>query len=67
VPRPRAADDFPAIRTRMEELRRDRAEISPRGEPIPPRRAAPLSLPTPADKLRLLSAILRALARTNTD
>ncbi len=28
-PRPRAADDFPAIRARMEELRRERARVSP--------------------------------------
>jgi hypothetical protein len=26
--RPRAADDFPAIRARMEELRRERARVS---------------------------------------
>ncbi len=28
-PRPRAADDFPAIRARMEELRRERARVPP--------------------------------------
>lgn len=28
-PRPRAADDFPAIRTRIEELRRERARVTP--------------------------------------
>ncbi len=28
-PRPRAADDFPAIRARMEELRRERARVTP--------------------------------------
>jgi hypothetical protein len=27
VTRPRAADDFPAIRARMEELRRERARV----------------------------------------
>ena len=26
-PRPRAADDFPRIRARMEELRRERAQV----------------------------------------
>jgi hypothetical protein len=28
VTRPRAADDFPMIRARMEELRRERAQLS---------------------------------------
>ena len=35
--RPRAADDFPAIRTRMEELRRERVQASARSatQPLP--------------------------------
>jgi hypothetical protein len=32
VTRPRAADDFPAIRARMEELRRERARLSDQDE-----------------------------------
>jgi hypothetical protein len=33
MPRPRAADDFETIRTRMEELQRERQE---RAQPAPP-------------------------------
>ena len=32
-PRPRAADDFPAIRARMEELRRERTQLAADKEP----------------------------------
>ena len=32
-PRPRAADDFAAIRARMEELRREREQLAAEGEP----------------------------------
>jgi hypothetical protein len=35
--RPRAADDFPVIRARMEELRRERAGTELGGEPLPKR------------------------------
>jgi hypothetical protein len=35
--RPRAADDFPAIRARMEELRRERTTTEAGGEPLPKR------------------------------
>ena len=63
--RPRAADDFAAIRARMEELRRERTQVSPKGEPSVARRSASSSWS--ADKPRLLPAILRALARASTD
>jgi hypothetical protein len=33
--RPRAADDFPAIRARMEELRRERVADEAGGDPLP--------------------------------
>lgn len=65
--RPRAADDFPAIRARMEELRRERAGISPDGQPSQPRRSAPSNRRAPTDKSRFLPAILRVLARASTD
>ena len=65
--RPLAADDFPAIRARMEELRRERGGTSPVREPSQSRRSAPSSRPTRVDEPRLLPAILRALARASTD
>ena len=34
--RPRAADDFPMIRARMEELRRERAQVSAERDTRPP-------------------------------
>jgi hypothetical protein len=35
VARPRAADDFAAIRARIEELRRDRIQVPAGGKPTP--------------------------------
>jgi hypothetical protein len=67
VTRPRAADDFPAIRARMNELRRERAQVLADGASSPaiePRPDALGSRRAPADKQRPLSAILRTLART---
>jgi hypothetical protein len=40
--RPRAADDFPAIRTRMEELRRERVQLSADKEPLSCARRDPM-------------------------
>jgi hypothetical protein len=34
-PRPRAADDFAAIRARMEELRREREQLAAESKPNP--------------------------------
>jgi hypothetical protein len=70
VSRPRAADDFGAIRARMEELRRERAEVSAEPQSGPPHGPRPYAVGTrsaPAEKPRTLSAILRALTRTSTD
>ena len=39
VTRPRAADDFVTIRSRMEELRRERAQAA--GDTLPPSRSRP--------------------------
>ena len=57
----RLADDFPAIRARMEELRREqaRAPITDRGVTMP---AGPTSSSSPlADKQRLLAPYMRRL------
>jgi hypothetical protein len=37
VIKPRAADDFPTIRARLEELRRERECVEQRDEPLSPR------------------------------
>ena len=66
-PRPRAADDFPAIRARMDELRRERTRASAEGASSPSVAPRPYALGTrlaPADQLRRLPPILRSLART---
>jgi hypothetical protein len=63
VPRPRAADDFTAIRARMAELRRERAAARPdeaRG-PDRPRTAAVSSAST--QKSGLSPALRRMLLR----
>jgi len=60
-PRPRAADDFATIRSRMEELRRERAEASADeelGSVIVVRRD-----PATARKPGLLPAIRRAILK----
>jgi hypothetical protein len=65
VTRRRAADDFPAIRARMEELRRERAQTSVDDKPRSVSGSRPYSgsRPATADKPRLLPAILRAMER----
>jgi hypothetical protein len=67
--RPRAADDFPAIRARIEELRRARARVSADKEPRPPIGPRPYALQTrPAPRNTRLSPgasrFLRRLFRT---
>jgi hypothetical protein len=66
VARPRAADDFPAIRSRMEELRRQRARV-PADDDLRradgPRRYSGGSQPAPADKPGLSPAIRRAFLK----
>ena len=68
--RPRAADDFDAIRARMEELRRERAQVLAESQqrqltgPWPYWGGGRLA---PADKPQLQPAILRALTRASTD
>jgi hypothetical protein len=56
VTRPRAADDFPAIRARMEELRRERARV-PADDNLRPatglRPHSGSSRPATTDKLEL--------------
>ena len=64
VTRPRAADDFAAIRARMEELRleRDRALVGPKSDPGSDRSTA--SEDEGQDQRRLpRSAILRKIVR----
>ena len=48
--RPRAADDFPVIRARIEELRRERvpAPTEPEARPLPPRPYHTASAVTPS-------------------
>ena len=65
---PRAADDFAAIRARVEELQRERDQISARK-----RRAnleglgvGPLTRRGSQDKRRLLPQLLQAIARAET-
>ena len=62
----RAADDFAAIRARMEELRLERAQITSGGEPdlrMVPRPYATRSQPRPADGPKMPPAIRRLLSR----
>ena len=65
--RPRAADDFNAIRARMEELRRERAQLIAESQhpAIGPRPYLIGRRPVPADKPQHLSTILRALGGTD--
>lgn len=64
----RAADDFEAIRARMEELQRERVRMSAREEPATlegsPR--SPVGRVGSHKEPRLLSQILRAIARADT-
>ena len=67
--RPRAADDFPAIRARMEELRRERDQVLAEGNPQPAIGPRPYFVgrsPAVAGKPGgLLPTILRALAKAS--
>jgi len=69
VTRPRAADDFAAIRARLEELRRERAEGAAdrdRDVIMGPRPYYVSSRPAPAGKSELPPAIRRALLKLKT-
>jgi hypothetical protein len=64
--RPRAADDFPVIRARIEQLRRERvpAPAEPETRPLPPRPYHTSSTVTPnADPRRLPPAIRQKFFR----
>jgi hypothetical protein len=65
VTRPRAADDFPTIRARMEELRRERARVPADDDPRRASAAPPYAdtRPALASKSGLLPAIRRAIWR----
>jgi hypothetical protein len=69
VTRPRAADDFPAIRARMEELRRQRARV-PADDDLRrvdgPRPYSGSGRPATADKPGLSPAIRRAFLKVRT-
>jgi len=65
-PRIRAADDFVTIRARMEELRRQRAQVGAESElrPAPgPRPYAVNSRPTLGNKTNLQAVFRRLIAR----
>jgi hypothetical protein len=66
--RPRAADDFAAIRARMKELQRERAqtshEVLARAESLQPNAVGRRG--TDNKTRRLLPEILRAIARAET-
>jgi len=59
--RPRAADDFAAIRARMEELRREREPAPADREVMAPRPYAVNSHPRALERLRLPASALRRL------
>ena len=64
--RPRAADDFPAIRARMEELRRERAGVLADDEDRRPNRLRPYAIsnrPGPSESSGLSPELRRALLR----
>ena len=63
--RPRAADDFAAIRARLEELRRDRARAWGGSDPsVEPRTSAAGDKPSSEEKPGLSPAIRRVLYRS---
>jgi hypothetical protein len=66
VTRPRAADDFAAIRARLEELRRDRAQVWANNDIglAGPRSHAAGDKPSPVDKPGLSPAVRRILFRS---
>jgi hypothetical protein len=69
VTRPRAADDFPAIRARIEELRRERARVPDDDDDRrvkDPRPYSGSSRPATADKPGLSPAISRASLKVRT-
>src|SRR6202790_4699644 len=73
VTRPRAADDFPAIRARIEELRRQRARVPAHAaadgtlrQAAGPRALSDSSRPGAADKPGLSPAIRRAFLKLRT-
>jgi hypothetical protein len=63
--RPRAADDFRAIRSRMEELRRERSEQRARVPPAVkgPRPYAAGTTIAVSERRRVVPTLLRALAK----
>ena len=68
--RPRAADDFPMIRARMEELRRERAQAAA-GNNLSPSRSRPRAYavsarPILADRPGVSPAIRRAVITVRT-
>jgi hypothetical protein len=66
VVRPRAADDFPTIRARMEELRRERASVPADDEDRRPDGLRPYAIgdrPWPAERSGLSPELRRALLR----
>jgi len=65
VARPGAADDFAAIRARLEELRRDRARVWGGSDPsVEPRTSAAGEKPSSEEKPGLPPAIRRVLYRS---
>jgi hypothetical protein len=66
VTRPRAADDFSAIRARLKELRRDRAQVWANNDIglVEPRPHAAGDKPSPVDKPGLSPAVRRILFRS---
>jgi hypothetical protein len=58
---PRAADDFAAIRARMEELRREREPAPPGREVVAPRPYTASSLSRALERLRLSPVTRRLL------
>jgi len=66
--RPRTADDFAAIRARMQELQRERLQIAGGEEPTTPEgsRPRPVGRRGTNTRPRLLPQILRAIARAET-
>jgi hypothetical protein len=66
VVRPRAADDFPAIRARIEALRRERAGVPADDEDRRPDGLRPYAIsnrPGPAERSGLSPELRRALLR----
>jgi hypothetical protein len=69
VTRPRAADDFPAIRARLKELRRERGDMPVEDDtrmPDGPRPYAAGSRARPANSMGLSPIMRRALQRVRT-